>query len=101
MLTALIAAVLTSPGALADPPAPASVSSRESGPGGTPDAKVEVRNPENYCLGGIEDRKIIVDESQLSNPFRETTRLGCEVDGGDPQTMPDLPTPTAEPQRLV
>lgn len=64
-------------------------------------SEVQVRHPENYCLGGIEDRKIIVDESQLSNPFRETTRLGCEVDGGDPRTMPDLPTPTSELRLLV
>jgi hypothetical protein len=64
-------------------------------PPGT-DAEVRVEHPENYCLGGIEDRKIIVDESRLTDPFRQTTRLGCQVDGGDPQTMPDLPSPTAE-----
>lgn len=51
--------------------------------------------PENYCIGGIEDRKIIVDERRVTDPFRQTTRLGCEVDGGDPRTMPDLPTPSA------
>lgn len=101
MLAALIVAVLTSPGALADVAAVTRVSSPEPGPGRTHEAKVETGHSDNYCLGGIEDRKIIVEETQISNPFRETTRLGCEVDGGDPQTMPDLPTPTPEPQRLV
>lgn len=73
--------------AQAAPPAPASEVRAEPG--------------ENYCFGGIEDRKIIVDESQITDPFRQTTRLGCEVDGGDPHTMPDLPTPTAERRLLV
>lgn len=67
--------------------------------GGAPEVRVEP--PENYCVGGIDDGKIIVDESQMESPFRETTRLGCEVDGGDPHTMPDLPRPTAERTRLV
>jgi hypothetical protein len=53
------------------------------------------------CLGGIEDGKLIVDESQLENPFRQTTRLGCQVDGGDPRTMPDLPAPSPQALRLV
>lgn len=70
-------------------------------PGADPRGAVQAQPPENYCLGGIEDRKVIVDETQLDNPFRQTTRLGCQVDGGDPQTMPDLPTPTAEVRRLV
>lgn len=61
-----------------------------------PPAETRISPPENYCLGGIEDRKIIVDESQVDDPFRYTTRLGCEVDGGDPQTMPDLPRPSVE-----
>jgi hypothetical protein len=62
---------------------------------------VRIEQPHNYCVGGIEDRKIIVDESQLTNPFRQTTRLGCEVDGGDPRTMPDLPAPSPEQRLLV
>jgi len=81
-----LTAILATP-ALAEPPAA--------------DAEVRVEQPENYCLGGIEDRKIIVDESRITNPFKQTTRLGCEVDGGDPRTMPDLPTPSAELQLLV
>lgn len=63
--------------------------------------EVRIEAPENYCFGGIDDGKIIVDESQLDSPFRQTTRLGCEVDGGDPHTMPDLPRPSAERTRLV
>jgi hypothetical protein len=59
-------------------------------------SEVRITHPENFCIGGIEDGKIIVDESRLADPFRETTRLGCQVDGGDPHTMPDLPTPSAE-----
>jgi hypothetical protein len=73
--------------------------------GATPDPaaaiEVQVRYPENLCLGGIEDGKLIVDESQLENPFRQTTRLGCQVDGGDPRTMPDLPAPSPQALRLV
>lgn len=83
----LILTMLAAPVALAEPPAT--------------DAEVRVEPPENYCIGGIEDRKIIVDEAHVSNPFKQTTRLGCEVDGGDPRTMPDLPTPSAELQLLV
>lgn len=67
-------------------------------PQGTPRAE---NRTENYCLGGIEDRKIIVDDSQVTNPFKQTTFLGCEVDGGSAQTMPDLPAPTAERQILA
>jgi len=50
---------------------------------------------DNLCFGGLEDSKIIVGERYLKNPYRETTRLGCEVDGGAPVTMPDLPAPDA------
>jgi len=81
------AAILAAPAVLAAPPAT--------------DEEARVEQPENYCIGGIEDRKIIVDESRITNPFKQTTRLGCEVDGGDPRTMPELPTPSAELQLLV
>lgn len=71
-------------------------------PANAPDeSEVRVEHPENYCIGGIEDRKIIVDEARLEDPFRQTTRLGCQVDGGDPRTMPDLPTPSPEHQVLA
>jgi hypothetical protein len=52
-------------------------------------------DPNNYCIGGLENRKVIVEEDFLSNPFKETTHLGCEVDGGKPAEMPDLPQPAA------
>jgi hypothetical protein len=51
--------------------------------------------PHNMCYGGLENRKRIVPENQLGNPFRETTHLDCEIDGGQPTVMPDLPTPAA------
>jgi len=51
--------------------------------------------PHNMCYGGLENRKRIVPESQLGNPFRETTHLDCEIDGGQPTVMPDLPAPSA------
>ena len=50
--------------------------------------------PHNICFGGLENRKLIVPEEQLSNPFRQTTHLGCTIDGGQPAVMPDLPAPT-------
>lgn len=58
------------------------------------ETEARTSKPENYCLGGIEDRKIIVHERQLTNPFEQTTLLGCEVDGGDARVMPDLPAPS-------
>ncbi len=45
---------------------------------------------ENYCIGGLEDRKLIPQNGQVNNPFRQTTVLGCSVDGGEPTIMPDL-----------
>jgi len=56
---------------------------------------------DNLCFGGLEDGKIIVTEPYLENPYRQTTRLGCEVDGGSPATMPDLPAPDAAKHRLA
>ena len=56
---------------------------------------------DNLCFGGLEDGKIIVGEQFLQNPYRQTTRLGCEVDGGAPATMPDLPAPDAARHRLA
>lgn len=56
---------------------------------------------DNLCFGGLEDGKIIVEERFLESPFRQTTRLGCEVDGGEPARMPDLPAPDDAERRLV
>ncbi len=60
-----------------------------------------VQPSENLCFGGLEDGKFIVSEPYLKNPYRETTRLGCEVDGGAPVTMPDLPAPDAAKHRMA
>lgn len=79
--------------AAALPWSPVSQGETPSKPG--PRSEARAARSENYCLGGIEDRKIIVHESQVTNPFRQTTLLGCQVDGGDPQVMPDLPAPSA------
>ncbi len=70
------------------------VNERESG-------ALTIQPPDNLCFGGLEDGKIIVSEPYLENPYRETTRLGCEVDGGAPVTMPDLPAPDAAKTRLA
>ena len=89
----LLAALLLSLGAAAaavEPPAAVN-----SDPG------VSAEPGHNYCLGGIEDRKLIVEEERISNPFRQTSRRGCEVDGGSPQIMPDLPAPAAAQQILA
>ena len=60
-----------------------------------------IQPSDNLCFGGLEDGKIIVSEPYLQNPYRETTRLGCEVDGGAPVTMPDLPAPDAAKTRMA
>ena len=65
------------------------------------DAEAQVEHSDNLCFGGLEDGKIIVGEQYLKNPYKETTRLGCEVDGGAPVTMPDLPPPDAAKTRLA
>jgi len=69
--------------------------------GGTDAEEARIAPSDNLCFGGLEDGKIIVGEQYLKNPYRETTRLGCEVDGGAPVTMPDLPAPDAAKTRLV
>lgn len=65
------------------------------------DDAASVQPSDNLCFGGLEDGKIIVSEQFLKNPYRQTTRLGCEVDGGAPVTMPDLPAPDAAKTRLA
>ena len=68
----------------------------------TPDAAdARIEHSDNLCSGGLEDGKIIVAERFLENPYKQTTRLGCEVDGGAPVTMPDLPAPDAAKTRLA
>jgi hypothetical protein len=55
----------------------------------------------NLCNGGLENGKRIVAEPYLRNPMHETTRLGCEVDGGNPIQVPDLPAPDDRATRLA
>ncbi|MGD8415644.1 MAG: hypothetical protein PVH91_01160 [Pseudomonadales bacterium] len=93
---ALLLAVLASPGVLADDATAA------PGPSGAATGGAASRGPsDNLCFGGLEDGKIIVSEPYLENPYKQTTRLGCEVDGGSPVTMPDLPAPDAAKTRLA
>ncbi|MEM8768848.1 MAG: hypothetical protein AAGE43_15480 [Pseudomonadota bacterium] len=86
-------ALFLGPLAVAEEPAGAAQSTFEG--------KAQIEPSENLCFGGIEDGKIIVSEQFLENPYRQTTRLGCEVDGGAPVTMPDLPAPDAAKTRLA
>ncbi len=65
------------------------------------EGKAQTEPSDNLCFGGLEDGKIIVSEQFVENPYRQTTRLGCEVDGGAPVTMPDLPAPDAAKTRLA
>jgi hypothetical protein len=95
----LAAAILTAGGIAIEPSqAPLLLAAEATDP---TEAQVNPVRPENLCTGGLEDGKIIVDESYLKNQFRETTRLGCEVDGGNPVRMPDLPAPNSAATRLV
>lgn len=44
----------------------------------------------NICFGGLEDGKLIPQDDRVENPFRQTSLLGCAVDGGRPAFLPDL-----------
>ncbi len=44
----------------------------------------------NICFGGLEDGKLIPNNDRVDNPFRQTTLLGCAVEGGEPVFLPDL-----------
>lgn len=91
-LTSLLAVLLCiSPAVRAGDQDPLDASTRTLG----------VEADDNLCFGGLEDGKIIVEERFLESPFRQTTRLGCEVDGGEPARMPDLPAPDDAERRLV
>ncbi len=51
----------------------------------------EVRAPKpNICFGGLEDGKLIPSNGNIGNHWRETSELGCRVDGGTPSFLPDL-----------
>ncbi len=85
--------------AIAAPISTASAAESVGLDGGAGDARREPSD--NLCFGGLEDGKIIVTEPYLENPYKQTTRLGCEVDGGAPVTMPDLPPPDAAKTRMA
>ena len=44
----------------------------------------------NICFGGLEDRKLIPNNDRIDNPFKQTTLLGCAIEGGKPVFLPDL-----------
>ncbi|MDE0062438.1 MAG: hypothetical protein OXP09_10785 [Gammaproteobacteria bacterium] len=44
----------------------------------------------NICFGGLDDGKLIPNDDRIDNPFRQTTLLGCSVEGGEPVFLPDL-----------
>ncbi len=55
----------------------------------TPDTVSDSRRG-NICFGGIEDGKLIPNDDRVDNPFRQTTLLGCSIEGGQPVYLPDL-----------
>ena len=44
----------------------------------------------NICFGGLEDGKLIRNDDRVDYPFRQTSLLGCSVEGGQPVFLPDL-----------
>ena len=44
----------------------------------------------NICFGGLDDGKLIPNDDRIDNPFKQTTLLGCSVEGGEPVFLPDL-----------
>ena len=44
----------------------------------------------NICFGGLEDGKLIRNDDRVDNPFRQTSLLGCLIEGGQPVYLPDL-----------
>ena len=44
----------------------------------------------NICLGGLDDGKLIPHDGNIDNHFRQTSELGCAIDGGVPAFLPDL-----------
>lgn len=68
-----------------------------SAAGALPNAAPSARVPpppgarrSNICFGGLEDGKLIPQDDRVENPFRQTSLLGCSVDGGRPAFLPDL-----------
>ena len=55
-----------------------------------PGASLPRTKRSNICFGGLEDGKLIPQDDRVQNPFRQTSLLGCSVDGGRPAFLPDL-----------
>ena len=60
--------------------------------GETPESAGSVSDSQrgNICFGGLDDGKLIPNDDRIDNPFRQTTLLGCSVEGGEPVFLPDL-----------
>ncbi len=69
--------------------AAANVSASHETPTRQDQNRVDVRKS-NICFGGLDDGKLIPDDGRIDNPFRQTSELGCAVEGGQPTFMPDL-----------
>ena len=44
----------------------------------------------NICFGGLEHGKLIPQDDEIENPFRQTTLSACSADGGSPTFLPEL-----------
>lgn len=66
-----------------------SAPSAAAGPGERSDSVSDSRRG-NICFGGLENGKLIPKDDRIDNPFRQTTLLGCSVEGGEPVYLPDL-----------
>ena len=62
---------------------------------------LESELPFNLCMGGLNHGKLIVYDAQIENLFRQTSALECQIEGGKPSTMPDLPKPKRNPEILA
>lgn len=65
------------------------------------DASVKPRaqadqNRGNICFGGFEHGKLIPPDDEVKNPFKQTTLLGCAIEGGAPTFLPDLKPKVAD-----
>ena len=54
----------------------------------------------NICFGGLEHGKLIPNDGEVSNQWKETSELGCQIDGGRPSFLPDL-APAVPEGRIV
>ena len=54
------------------------------------------QNRGNICFGGFEHGKLIPLDDEVKNPFKQTTLLGCAIEGGAPTFLPDLKPKVAD-----